>query len=116
MDSRGWIPIDLLAQFNRVRTLTTETQLVVEVLMLSSIVEVRGTHVRPRQWQQFVLPNAPQSTIESVDGQVLDPQVAAVPIEQNQPFASPVPEGTTGQNHEGEEDEEEDVVFVINNA
>ena len=77
MDSRGWIPIETIAMFNRVRALTTETPLVYEVLALSSIVEVRDAHVRPRQWSQWVLPAATPSTVE------------------------------------GEDDEDEDVVFVL---
>ena len=87
MDSRGWIPISLIASFNRVRALTTESHLVMEVLMLSSLVEVKGSHVRMRQWQQYVLPTAPASTVPEDD---------------------PTPLGPVG-----DDDEDEDVVFVM---
>ncbi|KAH9941218.1 uncharacterized protein BXZ73DRAFT_88383 [Epithele typhae] len=108
MDSRGWIPIDLIAQFNRVLTLTRETHIVVEVLSLSSLVEVRGMHVRPHQWQQFVLPAAAVSTIEGVDGQSLDPADPA-PIG----YGHPVPSEAAEHPQPPEEDDEEDVQFIL---
>jgi la-related protein 1 len=64
MDAEGWIPISLLANFNRVKKLTTDSAIVREVLSLSSIVEVRADHVRMRddQWRAFVLPDVREST------------------------------------------------------
>ncbi|EJF63818.1 hypothetical protein DICSQDRAFT_160326 [Dichomitus squalens LYAD-421 SS1] len=105
MDSRGWIPIALFASFNRVLTLTTDVQLVTEVLTLSSMVEVRNGHVRTLQWLQFVLPTAKQSQVED-DGYVLAQDAAA------QSAGAEAPQDVN-QNLEGEEDEEEDVVFVM---
>lgn len=66
MDSRGWIPVSLLASFNRVRQLTLDPQLVRDVLALSSIVELRDDCVRMGggEWRRFVLPDAPTSTVE----------------------------------------------------
>jgi la-related protein 1 len=66
MDSRGWIPISLLASFNRVRQLTPDPQLVREVLALSQILELRDDSVRMSggEWVQFILPDAPMSTVE----------------------------------------------------
>jgi la-related protein 1 len=71
MDSRGWIPIPLIASFNRVRTLTTDVRLVKDVLILSNIVEVKHDWVRMggNQWEQFVLPDAPTSSVESRDAE-----------------------------------------------
>ncbi|RPD65673.1 hypothetical protein L226DRAFT_567122 [Lentinus tigrinus ALCF2SS1-7] len=113
MDSRGWIPISLIASFNRVRALTTEMHLVVEVLMLSSLVEVKGSHVRMRQWQQYVLPTAPVSSVPEDDATPQSPaaydgQYAHAPVHTQE-------EGhyEAQQNHDGDEDEEEDVVFVM---
>ena len=71
MDSRGWIPIPLLASFNRVKQLLAggDVHLVRDVLVLSSIAQVysteRGDWVRMLGWEQFVLPDAPLSTVES---------------------------------------------------
>lgn len=66
MDSRGWIPISLLASFNRVRQLTLDPQLVREVLALSQVLEMWHDCVRMArgEWAQFVLPDAPASTVE----------------------------------------------------
>ncbi|KAK7456996.1 hypothetical protein VKT23_010299 [Stygiomarasmius scandens] len=66
MDSRGWIPITLIASFNRVRQLTTDENLVKQAMDLSSVVEVRGDVVRIRgEWERYVLPDAPISRVES---------------------------------------------------
>lgn len=64
MDSRGWVPIALIASFNRVRQFAVDLQVVKEVLMLSSVVEVRDEWVRMVGWERFVLPDAPASTVE----------------------------------------------------
>jgi hypothetical protein len=64
MDARGWIPISLIASFNRVRQLTQDVQLVKDVLYLSSLVQVRGNMVRMGGWEPFVLPDAVPSTVE----------------------------------------------------
>jgi len=66
MDSRGWIPVSLLASFNRVRQLTLDPQLVRDVLALSSIVELCDDCVRMGggEWRRFVLPDAPASMVE----------------------------------------------------
>ena len=45
MDNRGWIPIQLIANFNRVKQQTHDVQLVREVLNLSELVEVQETFV-----------------------------------------------------------------------
>src|SRR5437879_4930990 len=64
MDVRGWIPIPLIASFNRVRQLTMDAQLVREVLALSTLVQVRGNMVRMGGWERYVLPDASPSTVE----------------------------------------------------
>lgn len=64
MDARGWIPISLIASFNRVRQLTQDVQLVKDVLYLSSLVQVRGNMVRMGGWEPFVLPDAASSAVE----------------------------------------------------
>ena len=97
MDSRGWIPISLIASFNRVRQLTQDPQLVKEVLGISSLVEVRDDHVRlgSRQWESFVLPGAIPSLVESGDS----PPSHSAPAEEGE--------------KETEETEEDDVVFIL---
>jgi la-related protein 1 len=76
--------MSLIASFNRVRRLTMDEQLVKDVLGLSSVVEVMHDHVRMVGWEQFILPDAAPSTVES-----------------------------GGYEEEAEDDDEEDVVFVL---
>ena len=99
MDSRGWIAISLIGSFNRVKQLTTEIQLLKDVLSLSSLVEVHGDYVRMSngQWEQFVLPDAPESTVEGIS-------LKSHP-DQRGPY-----EG------EAEEDEEDEVEIVMEAA
>ena len=81
MDSKGYIPISLLASFNRIKQLTLDTRLVKEVLLLSTFVEVNGGMVRmggaassnpsiegrsSSSWESFVLPDAVESVVEDV--------------------------------------------------
>ena len=105
MDARRWIPITRIASFNRVRNLTTDVQLVTDVLALSSMLEVRNGHVRTLQWQQFVLPSASPSQVE--DDGAASPQnpLIHVPTEQGHLEAN--------QNPDGEDEDDEDVEFVL---
>ncbi|RIA82146.1 hypothetical protein C1645_835849 [Glomus cerebriforme] len=57
MDSEGYVPISLLAGFNRVKALTMDEKLVREALLMSYIVEVIGDKVRKREgWEFWLLP------------------------------------------------------------
>jgi la-related protein 1 len=122
MDSRGWIPITLIASFNRVRLLTVDPQLVREVLVLSTMVEVKDDWVRMIGWEQFVLPDALRSTVEPSHAH----------LEQQPSHGASNGGGHDVQNGDGEgegegelegcdcdcegeadEDEEEEVVFVM---
>ncbi|KAI0674457.1 hypothetical protein C8Q78DRAFT_989386 [Trametes maxima] len=111
MDSRGWIPIQLIASFNRVRSLTTDAHLVAEVLALSMLVEVHDGYVRMRQWRQFVLPTAPKSIVEPDD--VAQPTQETTAPTGEEGATHPEEHQETLQNHEGDEEEEEDVEFVL---
>ncbi|KZT68899.1 hypothetical protein DAEQUDRAFT_765902 [Daedalea quercina L-15889] len=108
MDSRGWISIPLLASFKRVQQLTTDLQLVKDVLTLSTVVEVRDEHVRMLQWAQFVLPNASESTVESMEE--LEWSTSSHVLHDS--TLAHDESLTTEHGDEGEEEEEE-VVFVL---
>lgn len=57
MDEKGWVPISLIAGFNRVRQLTTSIDFILDTLRLSTVVEVQGDKVRKRNdWMNWVLP------------------------------------------------------------
>ena len=114
MDSRGWIPIPLLADFKRVRSLTGDVNTVREILMLSKQVEVRDDHVRMLQWAQFVLPTAPRSIIEVVDPQEEGSAPDGAPVEPIRVQEdSSVQEDSTVTEHDEGEEEEEEVEFVL---
>ncbi|KAI5120889.1 hypothetical protein M0805_002989 [Coniferiporia weirii] len=104
MDSKGWIPIDLIASFNRIKRLTTDVRMVADVLSLSSLVEVRDGHVRlvNRQWANFVLPGARTSTVSDGDFDVSGSQSLASGQHVDEEAEKEV-----------DEEEEDDVVFVL---
>ena len=85
MDTRGWIPISLIASFNRVRQLTTDVHLVKEVLTLSSFVQVCGGMVRMNGWESFVLPGAPVSRVEDEGQEENRQEQQPHPYEQHRP-------------------------------
>jgi len=60
MDSEGWIEISMIASFNRLRSLTPEVPVVKEVMLLSSLLEVRENKVRIAgpDSKRWVLPDA----------------------------------------------------------
>ncbi|KAG5653566.1 hypothetical protein H0H81_012255 [Sphagnurus paluster] len=102
MDSRGWVPISLIASFNRVQRLTTDPQLVREVLALSSVVQVKDNSVRMIEWKQFVLPDAMPSAIEPEHDDHDNQQVTE--------HAAP----ETVASGDVDDEDEEEVVFVMN--
>lgn len=114
MDSRGWIPISLIASFNRIKALTEDTRLVKDVLILSSIVEVIGDSVRmgSNQWAPFVLPDAHPSTVEGhteSEGKSIPDPLAA-------DETADVDVDSESVGVEGDDDDEDDVVFVMERA
>jgi la-related protein 1 len=81
-----------------------DVRLVKDVLSLSSIAEVKGDCVRMGggQWQQFVLPDAPTSTVELMNAQHGSSERR---VEGDGDSAEV--EG------EGEDEDEDDIVFVM---
>ncbi|XP_057422692.1 la-related protein 1C-like isoform X2 [Lotus japonicus] len=58
MDEQGWVPITLIANFPRVRSLTSNIQLILDSLRTSTVVEVQGDLLRRRNdWMRW-LPSA----------------------------------------------------------
>lgn len=124
MDSKGWVPISLIASFNRVRQLTVDIHLVRDVLVLSSVVQVKGDWVRMSGWDKFVLPDATISVVETQDqgesgAQSIDVRGNAdyTPAEDDmmrEALAHDAEEGDTEVDGDLEDDDdEEDVVFVM---
>ncbi|KAG6850813.1 hypothetical protein H0H93_008116 [Arthromyces matolae] len=130
LDSRGWVPISLIASFNRVRQLTEDENFVREVLMLSNEVEVQGSWVRMKDWRAFVLPGAQSSTVEDDEGiktqYDAECKVGLHPnheqngedhkgIQDDKTQEEPAGGGANGDIYEDddEDEDEDDVVFVL---
>lgn len=57
MDDQGWVPIKLIAGFNKVSYLTDNIQLILESIRNSSVVEVQGDKVRrQKDWMRWIMP------------------------------------------------------------
>lgn len=60
MDEEGFVDVLILMSFNRVRSLTTDMNIVLEALKDSETVELQGTKVRCRNnWQQWIFARLP---------------------------------------------------------
>ncbi|XP_008809436.1 la-related protein 1C-like [Phoenix dactylifera] len=60
MDEQGWVPITLIAGFNRVKQFTNNIQYILDTIRLSDVVEVQGEKIRKRNdWMNWVLPPSP---------------------------------------------------------
>jgi la-related protein 1 len=110
MDSKGWIPIEVLASFPRVKRLTSDSQLVRDVLTLSNVVHVYGKWVRMNTWEQFVFPDAPESVVDEI---MSNAGLHAMSLDKaDVPLATP-DDLLAEEGDVEEEEEEEDVEFVI---
>ncbi|GLJ51682.1 hypothetical protein SUGI_1098310 [Cryptomeria japonica] len=55
MDAQGWVPISIIANFNRVHSMTTNINFILDVLRSSNIVEVQGDKLRKRtDWLKWL--------------------------------------------------------------
>ncbi|KAF9456866.1 hypothetical protein BDZ94DRAFT_1314732 [Collybia nuda] len=121
MDSKGWVPISLIASFNRVKQLTVDINLVRDVLVLSSVLQVKDNSVRMSGWEIFVLPDAAPSTVESEEQENnfqhnnAHQSADKVPVEADMVVDTPVHAAEEDNEVYGdiEDDDDEDVVFVI---
>ncbi|KAJ3930290.1 MAG: hypothetical protein NXY57DRAFT_1012713 [Lentinula lateritia] len=126
MDSHGWVPIPLIASFNRVRQITNDESFVRDVLNMSSVVEVQGDMVRMKEgeWERFVLPDAQTSRVDSIHEFPLTPSSSESTSKVRSFVEEAVMRHVRSDNgdpeleadetdEEEEEEEEEDVVFVM---
>ncbi|KAJ8497466.1 hypothetical protein OPV22_008018 [Ensete ventricosum] len=83
MDGQGWIPVSLIASFNRVRQLSKSIPFILDSVGGSLVVEVQGERLRRRNdWMDWVLPrvqgqNGVASPLESPATSTYDSQVTA---------------------------------------
>ncbi|XP_028794262.1 la-related protein 1C-like isoform X1 [Neltuma alba] len=55
MDEQGWVPIALIANFRRVKSLTNNIQVILDSLRNSAVVEVQGDKMRRRnEWMKWL--------------------------------------------------------------
>ncbi|KAJ7550692.1 hypothetical protein O6H91_07G112700 [Diphasiastrum complanatum] len=73
MDDQGFIPVSVIASFNRVKMLTTNEKLILDALCNSDIVEVQGDKLRKRNdWPHWLLPACHCSSSSPSDSSSLD--------------------------------------------
>ncbi|KAF9985913.1 La ribonucleoprotein domain member 1 [Mortierella antarctica] len=57
MDSEGYVPLSLVANFNRVKNLTTDHALIKETLKNSNVIELNGDNIRKKgDWATWLFP------------------------------------------------------------
>ncbi|XP_017607235.1 la-related protein 1A-like isoform X2 [Gossypium arboreum] len=55
MDDLGWVPIYKIADFKRVKRMSTDIQFILDALLVSSTIEVQGDKIRRRdEWSKWV--------------------------------------------------------------
>ncbi|XP_078174691.1 la-related protein 1C-like [Carex rostrata] len=90
MDDQGWVPISLIAGFNKVKLITTNIPFILETMRLSALVEVQGDKIRKRgDWMNWILPpetpvTPSQSTQHSTDNLTAQFQTVSVASSSNQ--------------------------------
>ncbi|XP_054794153.1 la-related protein 1C-like [Prosopis cineraria] len=66
MDEQGWVSISLIASFPRVKSLTSNIQLILDSLRTSTIVEVQGDKLRRRnEWKTWLPSSQAQLRVDS---------------------------------------------------
>ncbi|XP_075514622.1 la-related protein 1C-like isoform X1 [Primulina tabacum] len=57
MDVDGWVPINLIANFKKIRELADNVQLILDALRASNVVEIQGEKVRRKgNWKRWIMP------------------------------------------------------------
>ncbi|KAI9496425.1 hypothetical protein BDB00DRAFT_118512 [Zychaea mexicana] len=82
MDAEGYVDIQLLANFNRVKALAADISLINEALVHSQLLEVKNDKVRRREgWQTWILPATANNAAAT--------KTAADAVKQNIPANAP---------------------------
>jgi hypothetical protein len=84
MDSQGWVSLDILQTFPRLKELQVSMDLIRETLFLSQYLEVRANYVRMVNdgWKAFVMLDAEESMVAAVDTGHHHPAAYSVPPSQ----------------------------------
>ncbi|WCJ27544.1 LA RNA-binding protein [Euphorbia peplus] len=66
MDNQGWVLISVIADFNRVKKMTTDISFILDALQSSSTVEIKGDKIRRRdEWSKWIPDVMEQQTATS---------------------------------------------------
>ncbi|KAF9597283.1 hypothetical protein IFM89_016424 [Coptis chinensis] len=64
MDDQGWVAISKIADFNRVKRMTTDIPFILDALHGSSVVEVQGNKIRKRDdWSKWIMASGPNISL-----------------------------------------------------
>ncbi|KAK4634532.1 hypothetical protein CLAFUW4_00730 [Fulvia fulva] len=91
MDGQGFVFLDTIANFNRVKQLTADKEIIRAVCLRSDTIEIRvgedgKERLRRREgWEQFVLPNEQRETAAQTEG----PQILQRPEQPHLQFWTP---------------------------
>ncbi|CAO3595758.1 unnamed protein product [Absidia cylindrospora] len=84
MDSEGYVDLSLLANFNRVKGLTTDLGLIKETLKDSQLLQVKGEKIRKHEgWENWVLP--PPTIVPPAHPEPQHPSTTAADIVKHSP-------------------------------
>ncbi|XP_076957484.1 la-related protein 1B-like [Bidens hawaiensis] len=74
MDEQSWVPVNLIAGFNKVSCLTDNLQLILDAMQKSTVMEVQGDKMRRRNdWMRWlILPYVQDSLGSQLQGIRLD--------------------------------------------
>ncbi|KAG8660043.1 la-related protein 1C isoform X2 [Manihot esculenta] len=91
MDDQGWVPIKLIAGFNKVSHLTDNIQFILDAIRSSTVVEVQGDKVRRRNdWMRWIMPPSVQfpsisspSSLGRSSHEILAANIQSISLEDN---------------------------------
>ncbi|KAL5714581.1 hypothetical protein ACHQM5_016522 [Ranunculus cassubicifolius] len=67
MDTFGWVSVDRIADFNKVKSMTKDVDLILRALQHSQVVEIQGNNIRKRNnWKTWILSNSLVNKIQNI--------------------------------------------------
>lgn len=68
MDNQGWVPISTIADFKRVKRMSTDIPFILDALQSSSSVEVQGNKIRRRnEWPRWIPRSAEDTSLSKTE-------------------------------------------------
>ncbi|KAG0335433.1 La ribonucleoprotein domain member 1 [Podila horticola] len=81
MDAEGYVPFSLIANFNRVKSLTTDHALIKETLKSSKVIEVSGDKIRKKgDWATWLFPKDDGAHFQSQRSSFVPPPRTPHPV------------------------------------